>query len=78
MDVQLNKGDTLYLFTDGFADQFGGEKGKKLKQPNIIKLIEEVNSLPAEKQKMIVDRYFNRWKEGYDQVDDVWFMGIKV
>ncbi len=78
MDIQLKKGDTLYLFTDGFADQFGGEKGKKLKLPNIISMLEEIHTLPAEKQRMIIDRHFNRWKEGYDQVDDVLFMGIKI
>jgi len=78
IDIQLTKGDTLYLFTDGIADQFGGAKGKKLKLPNIIEMLEEIHSLPGDKQKMIVDSQFNRWKEGYEQVDDVLFMGIKI
>jgi len=78
IDLQLKKGDTLYLFTDGFADQFGGQHGKKLKMPNIVSMLEDMHHLPAEKQRMIVDRFFNRWKEGYDQVDDVLFMGIKI
>jgi len=77
-DIQLAKGDTLYLFTDGYPDQFGGEQGKKLKTANIKTLLEEIQTLPIDKQAMIVDRYFNRWKEGYEQVDDVLFIGIRM
>lgn len=77
-DIQLSKGDTIYLFTDGYPDQFGGDQGKKLKLANIRALIEDIKTLPIEKQSMIVDRYFNRWKEGYDQVDDVLFIGIRM
>lgn len=77
-DIQLAKGDTLYLFTDGYPDQFGGEDGKKLKISNIKSLLEDIHTLPVDKQAMIIDRYFNRWKEGYDQVDDVLFIGIRM
>lgn len=77
-EMQLKKGDTVYMFTDGYPDQFGGEKGKKIKTSNIKLLLEEIQSLPIEKQSMIVDRYFNRWKEGHDQVDDVLFIGVKL
>ncbi|MGQ0827416.1 MAG: two-component regulator propeller domain-containing protein [Bacteroidota bacterium] len=76
-DVQFNKGDTLYMFTDGYPDQFGGEHGKKIKMANMKEMLEQIQALPIEKQSMIVDRYFNRWKEGHDQVDDVLFIGIK-
>ncbi|MCE3279835.1 MAG: serine/threonine protein kinase [Bacteroidetes bacterium] len=78
VDIQLEKGDTIYMFTDGYTDQFGGEKGKKIKSSNLKIMLEQIRSLPFEKQEMIVDRYFNRWKEGYDQVDDVLFIGFKV
>lgn len=78
LDIQLSKGDTIYMFTDGYPDQFGGEKGKKIKTSNMKIMLEQIHSLPFEKQKMIVDRYFNRWKEGYDQVDDVLFIGIHL
>lgn len=77
-DIQLQKGDMLFMFTDGYPDQFGGEKGKKIKTANMKTMLEQIHSLPIDKQKMIVDRYFNRWKEGYEQVDDVLFMGIKL
>lgn len=78
VDIQLSIGDTLYLFTDGYPDQFGGEKGKKIKMSNMRSMLEQIHSLPFDKQEMIVNRYFNRWKEGYEQVDDVLFMGIRL
>lgn len=78
IDIQLESGDILYLFTDGYPDQFGGEDGKKLKIANIKSLLEDIKSLPVEKQAMIVDRFFNRWKEGNEQIDDVLFIGIKL
>lgn len=77
-DIQLSKGDTIYLFTDGYPDQFGGEKGKKIKNSNIRHILEQIHTLPIDKQLMIIDHYFNRWKEGYEQVDDVLFMGLKI
>jgi ligand-binding sensor domain-containing protein len=76
--IQLKKGDTIYMFTDGYPDQFGGEKGKKIKASNIKIMLDQIQSLPISKQEMIVDRYFNRWKEGHEQVDDVLFIGIKL
>lgn len=78
VDLQLEKGDIIYMFTDGYSDQFGGEKGKKIKTSNMRQMLEQIRTLPIEKQEMIVDRYFNRWKEGYDQVDDVLFIGLKL
>lgn len=78
VDLQLQKGDSIYMFTDGYPDQFGGEKGKKVKTANMKVMLEQIHSLPIDKQKMIVDRYFNRWKEGYEQVDDVLFIGIRL
>lgn len=78
IDLQLSKDDAIYMFTDGYPDQFGGEKGKKIKIANMRNMLEQIYTLPFEKQEMIVNRYFNRWKEGYDQVDDVLFMGMKL
>ncbi len=76
-DLQFKKGDVLYMFTDGYPDQFGGAYGKKIKMANMKALLEQIQTLPIDKQAMIVDRYFNRWKEGHDQVDDVLFIGIR-
>ncbi|HEX8514959.1 MAG TPA: two-component regulator propeller domain-containing protein [Bacteroidia bacterium] len=78
VDIQLSKGDIIYMFTDGYPDQFGGEKGKKIKAANMKLMLEQIRTLPFDKQEMIVDRYFNRWKEGYEQVDDVLFIGIRL
>jgi ligand-binding sensor domain-containing protein len=77
-DIQLKKGDKIYMFTDGYADQFGGEKSKKIKISNIKLLLEEIIPLPMNEQALRVDRYFNRWKEGHEQVDDVLFIGIEL
>ncbi len=77
-DIQLSKGDIIYLFTDGYPDQFGGDEGKKLKIASVRALMEEIQSLPIAKQEMIIEKYFNDWKGGYDQIDDVLFMGLKL
>lgn len=76
-DLQLKKNDTLYLFTDGYPDQFGGSSGKKIKVANMKTMLEQAMSFPIAEQALIVDRYFNRWKEGHDQVDDVLFIAIQ-
>jgi len=78
IDIQLQKGDSIYMFTDGYPDQFGGENGKKIKTSNMKLMLEQIHALPIEKQEMIVDHHFNRWMEGYEQVDDVLFIGIRL
>lgn len=76
--IQLNKGDLIYLFSDGYPDQFGGPLGKKFKMVRLKNLIADINKKPMEEQYEYVKSTFNLWKEDYDQVDDVLFMGIKV
>jgi len=68
----------LYLFSDGYADQFGGPEGKKMKIARLKKIIGEISGLPAEQQQETIDRFYKEWKGDYDQVDDILFMGIKV
>ena len=77
-DIQLSKGDTIYLFTDGYPDQFGGDEGKKLKISNIKTILNEIQTLPIAKQEMIIENYFNKWKGGNEQIDDVLFIGLKL
>ena len=77
-EYYLNEGDTVYLFSDGFPDQFGGSDGKKMKIARLKKLIEDVNDLPMSEQKEVITKFFNDWKGEYDQVDDILFMGIRV
>lgn len=73
----LNDGDLIYLFTDGYADQFGGPKKKKFKYASLQRLILENHQKPLEEQKTILQDCFNNWKGSYEQIDDVLIMGIK-
>jgi serine phosphatase RsbU (regulator of sigma subunit) len=75
---QLKKGDCLYLFTDGFADQFGGEKGKKLKYKPFQQLLLSNVHLPMHEQKHILGEAFLNWMADFEQVDDVCVIGIKL
>lgn len=77
-EMQLNKGDIIYTFTDGYADQFGGEKGKKLKYSHLKTLLLEIHSLPLTTQKTYMQEAFLSWKGRYDQTDDVCLIGVKV
>lgn len=75
---QFEKGDVLYLFSDGYADQFGGDKGKKLKYKAFKKLLLDNNDKSLEKQSEIIGATFDLWKNGYEQVDDVIVMGVRL
>ena len=77
-EYYLNEGDTIYMFSDGLPDQFGGTDGKKMKIARLKKLIDEISGLPVEKQEEAVDRFYKKWKGNYEQVDDILFMGVKV
>jgi serine phosphatase RsbU (regulator of sigma subunit) len=74
----LDQGDMLYLTTDGFADQFGGPKQKKLKTKGMLELFINVHSLPLNEQKEKIHTYYSDWKGSGDQTDDVCVIGIKV
>ena len=76
-EYYLNPGDTLYLFSDGLPDQFGGKDGKKMKIARLKKLIEEVTTLSMSGQKEVITKFFNEWKGDFDQVDDILMMGVR-
>jgi len=76
--IPTEKGDCFYLFTDGFADQFGGEKGKKFKYSKLKELLLTIHSLSTAEQQNKIEEIFNSWKGNYEQVDDVLLIGIKV
>ncbi|MGZ5471669.1 MAG: SpoIIE family protein phosphatase [Nitrososphaeraceae archaeon] len=76
--VSVEPGDILYLITDGYADQFGGPKGKKFKYKQLESLIFEISSLPMKEQEKILDTKFEEWKGNLEQVDDVLIIGIKI
>lgn len=76
--IQAEKGDSVYLFSDGFADQFGGPKGKKLKYKRLKELIVENSKLGIEVQKTILHEFFMDWKGELEQIDDVCIIGVKL
>jgi serine phosphatase RsbU (regulator of sigma subunit) len=76
--LKLQKNDILFLFTDGYADQFGGEKGKKFKYKQLAEKLKEVRHEPLKKQRDELEHTFNEWKGSLEQIDDVCIIGIKV
>jgi ligand-binding sensor domain-containing protein/serine phosphatase RsbU (regulator of sigma subunit) len=77
-EYYLNEGDTIYLFSDGLPDQFGGPDGKKMKIARLKRMIEQVSKLPMDEQKDVISKFFYEWKGAYEQVDDILLMGVKV
>ncbi len=71
-------GQMFYLITDGYADQFGGEDGKKLKSKNFKELLRSINTLPLDEQAHTITQNFNSWKGDFEQVDDVCVIGIRI
>jgi serine phosphatase RsbU (regulator of sigma subunit) len=76
--IQPQKGDCIYIFTDGYADQFGGESGKKFKYKNLKETLLSINKKPMEEQKQILDSMIEDWKGGFEQIDDILLIGIRV
>ncbi len=76
-DIQLDEGDVIYLSTDGYPDQFGGERGKKLKQRPFKQLLHSISNEKMSKQKEILTNYFDSWKQDFDQIDDVCVIGVR-
>jgi len=77
-EYYLNEGDSIYMFTDGLPDQFGGTEGKKMKIGRLRAFIEEIHHLPVNEQETALTKFYNDWKGDYEQVDDILFMGVKV
>ncbi|MCO6500073.1 MAG: tetratricopeptide repeat protein [Vicingus serpentipes] len=76
--IKLEKGDTLYIFSDGYVDQFGGEKGKKFKALSFRKLLLSIQEKSMSEQISIIDKAFEDWKGDMEQVDDVCVIGVRV
>ena len=72
------KGDMIYTFTDGYIDQFGGEKGKKFMVKRFQEVLISINKLEISEQKNELENQFNNWKGSFEQVDDVLVIGIKM
>jgi phosphoserine phosphatase RsbU/P len=78
VEIPVKKGDSVYLFTDGFADQFGGNGNKKFRYKQFQETILELYKKPMEKQKEALSEIFINWKGNYPQVDDVLIIGYKI
>ena len=74
----LQKDDIIYTMTDGFQDQFGGEKGKKFKVKPLKKMLLEITHLSMREQQEKISETFDQWKGDFEQVDDVCIVGIRV
>ena len=77
-EYYFSEGDTIYLFSDGLPDQFGGTEGKKMKIARLKKLIEDVADLSMEGQKEVILKFYDEWKGTHDQVDDILLIGIRL
>ncbi len=76
--IEYKEGDKLYIFSDGYADQFGGPKGKKFKYKQFKELLLRIHTEPMEKQRQILDNTINEWSRGYSQLDDILVIGISL
>lgn len=76
--ISLEPQDSVYMFTDGYSDQFGGPKGKKFLSKRFKELLVEISVKSSEEQQQILESTFTDWKQDNEQVDDILVMGFKV
>lgn len=76
--VELNEGDTFYVFSDGYAEQFGGEQNKKFKSVNFKMLLLSIQDQSMSDQRDALERAFSAWQGDMDQVDDVCVIGVRI
>lgn len=77
-ELYLEEGDCIYIFTDGFADQFGGDKGKKFKYRPFKNLLLEIQEKPMSQQKEILNATIEDWRGELEQVDDICVFGVRI
>ncbi len=76
--VELQKDDTIYIFSDGYVDQFGGEKGKKLKPKAFRELLLSIQHESMDNQRDKINLLFEQWKGNHEQVDDICVIGVRI
>lgn len=77
-EIDIQKGDIIYIFTDGYIDQFGGPNSSKFKMAPFKEMLVSVKDKPMTEQKELLEKEFYRWKGSREQIDDVLIMGIKI
>jgi serine phosphatase RsbU (regulator of sigma subunit) len=76
-EITVKNGDSIYIFTDGYVDQFGGEKGKKFMAKNFKNLLGSIHHMNMDEQHRILDTTLSEWSREKEQIDDILVMGIK-
>jgi serine phosphatase RsbU (regulator of sigma subunit) len=76
--IEMKAGDVVYLFSDGFADQFGGEKGRKYMYKKFKELLVAIHELPLTEQRNIIEKDALEWRGEMEQIDDHIVMGIRI
>ena len=76
--IDLESGDCIYIFTDGFCDQFGGNANKKFKKKDFVEILKTIHSKEMHEQKAILDLVFENWKGNESQTDDMLIMGFRI
>jgi serine phosphatase RsbU (regulator of sigma subunit) len=76
--LDVKKGDTVYVFSDGYADQFGGEANFKFLTKRFRQLLLDIHQKPLNEQRDILEKTIIDWMEGVEQIDDITVVGIKV
>ncbi len=77
-EIEIQKGDSFYIFSDGYADQFGGPDNKKLLKRNLYNILTDISSLPPDEQKQKLDENYENWKGEHEQIDDVLVIGFRI
>ena len=77
-EILIDKPTMIYLFSDGYCDQFGGPDDKKFLSANLRKLLHKIHALPLEEQKETLDATIEEWKGKHEQTDDILVMGIRI
>jgi serine phosphatase RsbU (regulator of sigma subunit) len=77
-EFKLHKGDVIYMTTDGYADQFGGEKGKKFMVKRLHQLLIDLNDKKMDEQRMLLKNTIEDWQGNLEQVDDILVIGINI
>lgn len=76
-EIRLGPGDTFYIFSDGYADTFSGETGKKLKTKRFKELLMGIRDKPMNEQQLFLDEFIENWKAGAEQTDDILVIGVR-
>lgn len=77
-ELQLTQGECVFLYSDGYQDQFGGKNGKKFRRQNFRKLLKKVGPFSADTKEKILEETLSEWQSGYEQVDDILVMGFQA